>query len=73
MHGLRGLKWRSLCSEISKEGETGWREKMQSSIEGDWEERKAEIRPLLVQTIDCQKYQFIINMVHIPLCRVSGT
>lgn len=56
MHGLRGLKWRSLCFEISKEGETGWREKMQSSIEGDWEERKAEVRPVPVQTMDCQKY-----------------
>lgn len=56
MHGLRALELRSLCFEISKEGETGWREKMQSSIAGDWEERKAEVRLVPVQTMDCQKY-----------------
>lgn len=62
MHGLRGLGWRSLCFEMSKEGETGWRERMQLSIEGDWEERKAEVALMLAQAMDCQKFRVMISI-----------
>lgn len=35
---------------------------MQLSIEGDWEERKAEVALMLAQAMDCQKFRVMISI-----------
>lgn len=71
MHGWRGLGWRCLCFEMSKEGETGGRERMQLSIEGDWGERKAEVALMLAQAYGLSEMSIYSHGPHtsLPLLR----